>query len=330
MGLLYCNIKLRWKKSMHLQRLLSSLLLTVFIPVAGAAELKVLTSITPVQLIASEVLAGVAQPEVLLPPGASPHQYSLRPSDVRKVKQADLIFWIGPELERFLEKTLSKTDATVLSFLNEEEGSPHEDEAGHEDEHESQHYDSDETLLASGHQHEGHDHDGPDPHIWLDPMHALEMAEIIRDEAIKVAPDKQAQLENNYAEFAAGLLEKDQLIMAQLAPLNEQGFIVFHDAYSRFVQRYNLKQLGAVTINPSRKAGAKHLSELRDAVIKSEAVCIFSEPQFSGSILDTIASGTSIRTTELDPLGQETAPGKGAYLAFIAGFAQAFKECLQD
>lgn len=297
---------------MHPQRLLLSLLLTLFIPVTAVAELKVLTSITPIQLIASEILADVTQPEVLLPPGASPHQYSLRPSDVRKVKQADLIFWIGPELERFLEKTLSKTDATVLSFLETEE--MHQTEAAH----------------ATENGHEGHDHGGSDPHIWLDPMHALEMAEVIRDAAIKVAPDKQLLLEQNYAEFATGLLEKDQLIMAQLAPLSDQGFVVFHDAYSGFVKHYNLQQLGAVTINPSRKAGAKHLSELRDAVIKSKAVCIFSEPQFSGSILKTIASGTTIRTAELDPLGQEVALGKGAYLAFLADFAQVFKECLQD
>ncbi|BBB28015.1 zinc ABC transporter substrate-binding protein ZnuA [Neptunomonas japonica] len=315
---------------MHLQRLLSSLLLTLFIPVAGAAELKVLTSITPVQLIASEVLAGVSQPEVLLPPGASPHQYSLRPSDVRKVKQADLIFWIGPELERFLEKTLSKTDATVLSFLEEEEGHQHEGEAAHEDEHESPHHDSDENLLESSQEHDEHDHGGIDPHLWLDPVHALEMAEIIRDAAIKVAPNKQALLEQNYAEFAAALLEKDQLIMSQLAPFSDRGFVVFHDAYSRFVKHYNLKQLGAVTINPSRKAGAKHLSELREAVIQSKAVCIFSEPQFSGSILKTIASGTSVRTAELDPLGQKIKPEKGAYLAFLTDFAQVFEECLQD
>jgi zinc transport system substrate-binding protein len=315
---------------MHPQRILLSLLLTLFIPVAAATELKVLTSITPIQLIASEILADVAQPEVLLPPGASPHQYSLRPSDVRKVKQADLIFWIGPELERFLEKTLSKTDATVLSFLEAEE--MHQEEAEHENksEHGSSHQESEDNLLASSHQHDGHDHGGTDPHIWLDPMHALEMAEIIRDEAIKAAPDKTLLLEQNYAEFAAGLLEKDQLIMAQLAPFNERGFVVFHDAYSRFVKRYNLKQLGAVTINPSRKAGARHLSELREAVIKSKAVCIFSEPQFSGSILKTIAAGTAVRTAELDPLGQKVMLGKGAYLAFIADFAQVFKECLQD
>ena len=298
---------------MRPQSLLLSLLFTLFVPVATASELKVLASITPIQLIASEVLAGVTVPDVLLPPGASPHQYSLRPSDVRKVKQADLIFWVGPALERFLEKTLNTTDATVLTLLEAE------------DDHDAK------NQKDEGHQeHEEHDHGGSDPHIWLDPSHALEVAEVIRDAAVKVVPEKQALIDKNYAEFATALLEQDKHLMAELAPFHQRGFVVFHDAYSRFVGHYNLLQLDAVTVNPSRKAGAKHLSELREAVIQSKAVCVFSEPQFSPAILKTITSGTSIRTAELDPLGQKIVPEKGAYLAFLAGFAQVFKECLQD
>ncbi len=294
---------------MRPQTLLLSLLFTLFLPVAAASELKVLASITPLQLIASEILVDVSKPDVLLPPGASPHQYSLRPSDVRKVKQADFIVWIGPGLERFLEKTLSTTDATVLTLL----------EVADEDSQESQH-----------HEHEDHHHGGTDPHIWLDPMHALEIAEKIRDAAVKAAPEKQSVLNKNYDAFAASLLQQDKRLMDELAPLSEQGFVVFHDAYNGFVKHYNLLQLDAVTVNPSRKAGAKHVSELREAVIQSKAVCVFSEPQFSAAVLKTITSGTSIRTAELDPLGQKIVPGKGAYLAFLADFAQTFKGCLQD
>lgn len=294
---------------MRLQSLLLPLLFTLFLPVAAASDLKVLTSITPIQLIASEILADVAKPDVLLPPGASPHQYSLRPSDVRKVKQADLIVWVGPELERFLEKTLSTTNATVLTLL----------EAEDEHSQESQHQ-----------QHEDHHHGGSDPHIWLDPLHALEIAEMIRDAAVKAAPDKQSLLDKNYAEFAAALLEQDKRLMAELALFSQRGFVVFHDAYSGFVKHYNLLQLDAVTVNPSRKVGAKHLSELREAVIQSKAVCVFSEPQFSAAVLQTITSGTSIRTAELDPLGQTIVPKKGAYLTFLEGFAETFKACLQD
>lgn len=306
---------------MRPQSLLLSLLFTLFLPVAAASELKVLTSITPIQLIASEILADVTMPDVLLPPGASPHQYSLRPSDVRKVKQADLIFWVGPDLERFLEKTLNTTDAKVLTLL--------EAESGHADE-ESQYQGASDNLLAGSQRHEDHHHGDSDPHIWLDPLHALEIAEVIRDAAVKVAPEKQILLDKNYAEFAAALLQQDKRIMAELAPLNRRGFVVFHDGYSGFVKHYNLLQLDAVTVNPSRKAGAKHVSELREAVIQSKAVCVFSEPQFSAAVLKTITSGTSIRTMELDPLGQKIQPGKGAYLAFIADFADAFKACLQD
>ncbi|SFF79767.1 zinc ABC transporter substrate-binding protein ZnuA [Neptunomonas qingdaonensis] len=311
---------------MRPQSFLLSLVFTVFLPVAAASELKVLTSIAPIQLIASEILADVTKPDVLLPAGASPHQYSLRPSDVRKVKQADLIFWVGPGLERFLEKTLRLTDARVVQLL--------ESDSEHAHVHESQHQDASDNLLASSQQHkeqhEDHHHGDSDPHIWLDPLHALEIAEVIRDAAVNAAPEQQQILDKNYAEFAEALLQQDKRIMTELAPLSQRGFVVFHDAYSGFVEHYNLLQLDAVTVDPSRKAGAKHIIELREAVIQSKAVCVFSEPQFNAAVLKTITSGTSIRTAELDPLGQKIEPGKGAYLAFLADFAEAFKACLQS
>jgi zinc transport system substrate-binding protein len=305
-------------KSMRPQSLLLTLLFILSFPVSAASELKVLTSITPLQLIASEILAGATQPGVLLPPGASPHQYSLRPSDVRKVQQADLIFWVGPELERFLEKSLGQTHATVVTLMDEEE-------AHHEDATQSS------SLPNSHHEDEGdeHDHGGADPHIWLDPLHALEIAEVIRDAAVKVAPAQKAQLDSNYAEFSAALLALDKQLMLELSPLATRGFVVFHDAYHGFVTHYNLLQLDAITVNPSRKAGAQHLAELREAVIQSKAVCIFSEPQFSAGVLQAVTSGSTIRTAQLDPLGQSITPGKGAYLAFLTDFAGVFKGCLK-
>ena len=314
---------------MTLQRILLSLLFLLGSPFLSgtimAKELQVLTSITPLQLIASEILQDVAQPDVLLPPGASPHQYALRPSDISKVHAADLIFWIGPDLERFLEKSLKQTDATVITLL-------HQDNMDNESIHKKQETETKATDSSSeaaiSHSDE-HEHGGSDPHIWLDPIHALEIAETIRDAAVIAAPTQQVTLDKNYNEFAAALLSLDKKLSVDFLPLQERPFIVFHDAYHGFVSHYGLLQKDAITVNPSRKAGAKHLAELRDAIINSQAVCIFSEPQFSYSILQTITAGTEVKTAELDPLGQQIQPGKGSYMAFLTGFAQVFKECLE-
>lgn len=302
---------------MTLQRILLLSLFLFGFPFLGgtamAKELQVLTSITPLQLIASEILQDVTQPDVLLPPGASPHQYALRPSDISKVHTADLIFWIGPDLERFLEKPLKQTDATVITLQHED----------------SMHQEHGAKAGALMFQPDEHEHGGADPHIWLDPIQALEIAEIMRDAAVIAAPSQQVTLDKNYNEFAAALLALDKTLSVDFLPLQERAFIVFHDAYHGFVSHYGLLQKDAITVNPSRKAGAKHLAELRDTIINSQAVCIFSEPQFSYSILKTITAGTVVKTAELDPLGQQINPGKGSYLAFFAGFAQVFKECLQ-
>ena len=290
--------------------LLFSLLLTMSAPVF-ASEFRVLASITPVQLIASEVLDGITVPDKLLPPGASPHQYSLKPSDVRRIQQADLVLWVGPQLERFLVKSLQQTDAKVLTLLDEE----HEGEV--------------EESSHEGHDHhDGHDHGGVDPHVWLEPFYVLEVASMVRDAAAALKPEYKAQLDANYQRFASRLIGLDKTLMARFMPLSERGFIVFHDAYGRFVEHYQLLQLDAITINPSRKPGAKHLSELRQRVIDSQAVCVFSEPQFSSSVLDAVTAGSEVKIVELDPLGQDIEPQAGAYTVFLQRFADTVHSCL--
>jgi len=265
----------------------------------------VVTSIIPVQLIASDLLDGIVEPEVLLPAGASPHQYSLKPSDVRLLTHADVIVWVGPELERFLVKPLTQTDAIKIQLLTE--AMMHDREEAHDD---------------------GHDHGGVDPHIWLDPQHALVIADAIHAVLVKQFPAYQKQLDHNMDRFTASLIQQDQSLMATFAPLADRGFLVFHDAYGRFIEHYHLKQLGSVTINPARKPGAKHVGELRNTVESSQAVCVFSEPQFSSAVVSAIVSGTQAKVAEVDPLGQDVRLGAGAYQRFLADFAKPFETCL--
>ena len=286
-----------------------SLVLSALSITVQAAPLKVMTSITPIQLIAVEVLDGVADVEVLLPAGASPHQYTLRPSDMKAINHADLFVWVGADLERFLVKVSEQTPAKVLTLLEEE----HADE---------------KKVVHDNHHEDEHDHQGEDPHIWLDPEHALEVAEAIRAAVIAINPGVQSQVDANYADFSARLMALDKQISLQLAPLSKRGFLVFHDAYGRFIEHYQLKMLDAISINPSRKPGAKHVAQLRDYVARSEAVCMFSEPQFSASTVQTITAGSQVKVMELDPLGQSIAVKKGGYTQFLADFAHRFEQCL--
>lgn len=281
----------------------------------SAAPVKVLTSIAPLQLIAAELLDGVTEPQRLLPPGASPHQYSLRPSEARLIQDADLVFWVGPALERFLVKPLAAKGDQAIALLPDQPGN----EATHDHDHAS-HADHDDD----GHHHHG----GIDPHIWLDPYHALQAAKTMHQAIVAEHPELQERLDANLQRFAKALVKLDQRLMARFQPLTQRGFIVFHDAYARFVSHYQLKQLDQVTINPTRKPGAKHLAQLRQRLGNQQAVCIFSEPQFSAAVLAAVVGDAPAKVVEVDPLGQGITPQAGGYIRFLDQFAETFATCL--
>ncbi len=302
---------------------------------AGAAE--VVTSIKPLQLITAALTEGVTEPELLLPPEGTPHHYALKPSDMRKLADAEVVIWVGPGLEQFLQKPLSRTDAQIVTLLPD--SAPHEhaetavadhDEHEHEHEHEHDEHEARQVAVEAAHD-EHHSHaDGEDPHIWLDPLNALEMADRILPVLKQAFPDQQAQLQANREAFEIAVRHKDAEIAAQLAPYQTRGFFVFHDAYSGFVNHYGLNQLGYFTVDPARKPGARHLAEIRQQLEQSHAVCVFSEPQFTSAVVDAITSGLDVRQGELDPLARTATAGPQGYTDYLQSLSDHFVACLQE
>lgn len=304
---------------------------------ASAAE--VVTSIKPLQLITSALTEGVTEPALLLPPEGTPHHYALKPSDMRLLAEAKVVIWVGPGLEQFLQKPLSRTDARIVTLLPDSE--PHDHEAPdqhavtaddhheeHHDHHDHQDHDDHKETVADTHDHHSHA-DGEDPHIWLDPLNALAMADRMMPALEQAFPDQQAQLQANRMAFEQDLRRKDAEIAAQLAPYREHGFFVFHDAYSGFVNHYGLNQLGYFTVDPARKPGARHLAEIRHQLEESKAVCVFSEPQFTSAVVDAITSGLNVHQGELDPLARTAVPGPQGFTDYLQSLSDNLVGCLQ-
>ena len=303
----------------------------------------ILTSIKPLQLIVQDITQGVIESVALLPPGASPHAAALRPSDVKKIKRAKSIYWVGPQLESFLEKSFSKypakthalaalgnaiTPATAI-IKQEPAHDEHEEHEGHEEHDEEKKSAADEDQQ---HDHPSkihvHQYRGVDPHIWLSPEVALLIAQQIKEQTSLLYPQHSAQLEENYQRFKQSLAALDLQWKSNFSALRALGFLVFHDAYSRFIEHYQLNQIGALTINPARRPGAKHLAEIRLQIQSSQPLCIFSEPQFSTVAIATITRNTSLRTAELDPLATLIQGSDASYLDFLEDFAQRIIRCL--
>ncbi|MEH8147941.1 zinc ABC transporter substrate-binding protein ZnuA [Aeromonas veronii] len=302
-------------------------LLAVSLPVRA---IEVLTTIKPLGFIAAAITDGVSEPKVLLPTGASPHDFSLRPSDIRNINSAGLVVWVGPELEGFMAKPLANHPHALA--LTQVEGMPLFNYAT-QDSHDSHaHDDHDHAAHEHGNHdhdegHEGHHHEGVDPHIWLGPMQAKVIAKAIASELGKLDPANQARYDANLAAFDTKVDAKDKVIAGQMKAVNEKGYFVFHEAYGYWERHYGMSSKGHFTVSPERRPGAKTLVGIRKALEEKQASCIYAEPQFSPAVIESVARNTGAKVLLLDEVGEQVPLGPDGYPQFMQQLADAFAQC---
>ena len=315
---------------------------------AANADVSVVTSIKPVHSLVSSVMQGVGSPTVIIEGAGSPHTYSLKPSQAKQLQDADLVFWIGDELETFLEgpiqniaknaKSIKLIDSHGLKKIKFREGGmfdEHDDHDDHDDHDKEKHakddHDDHDDHGKEKHakdDHDDHGHGEFDPHVWLDPINAKAVVHEIEEALVKTDPKNAKKYEAN-ADRIAG--ELDQLVTelrAQLQPVQDKGFIVFHDAYQYFEQRFGVSAIGSLTVSPEVMPGAERVSDLRNKIRDLKATCVFSEPQFEPKLVTTLAEGTGARTGVLDPLGASLTKGPDLYFQLVREMARSLKECL--
>ncbi len=333
----------------RIQTFLIIVLFSIFSLVSSAnAEVKVVTSIKPIHSLASYLMDGVAKPDVIVDGYNSPHGFSLKPSHARMLENADLVIWIGEDLEAFLEKplnTIAKKAKNIevmdlkgikkLEFREKNIFEGHDDhghdehkEHGH-DEHKDEHKEHGHDEHKDEHKehdgHEGHAHGEHDPHVWLDPMNAKVIIKEITKQLVQIDSENSAAYKANSKKALADI---DKLTKNIKKDLNKDlRFVVFHDAYQYFENRFNIKVLGALTVNTDVMPGAEQLSEIREVIEHEKVNCIFSEPQFNPSIIKSIAKDTKVKTGILDPLGAKLDKGKNLYFDLLNDMASSFKGC---
>ena len=294
------------------------------------AEIKVVTSIKPIHSLASYLMEGVGSPDLIVDGYASPHGFALKPSHAKMLQEADLIFWVGEGLENFLEKPLKSIAKKAekielleikglkkLKFREKNIFDEHHDHGHEEEGHDEDGHDD--------HGHEGHAHGEYDPHIWLDPANAKTILNEMVEHLIE-NDEKNASIYKSNLDKA--LKDIDKLISDVNSELNQNiSFIVFHDAYQYFENRFNVKVLGAFTVNTDVMPGAEQLSGIREIIEHDKVGCIFSEPQFNPDIINAVAKDMDIKTGVLDPLGATLDPGKGLYFKLIKNMSNSFKGC---
>ncbi len=306
-----------------------------------STDIKVVTTIKPLHSLISRIMETRGEPQLIIEGTNNPHTFVFKPSHAKMIEEADIVFWIGEDLEAFMEKPLNSLakDTKKIAFMDTESieklkfreeniFDDHDDHDGHKDDDHDDHDDhdghDDEHEDQAGH-HDGHNHGEFDAHIWLDPENAKEMVKIIRDELIKIDPEGQRQ----YSVNAAGAtLELDNLINNVEKELSKDiSYIVFHDAYQYFETRFGVKSAGALTLNPDVLPGAKQIADIQDLISDKGIKCIFSEPQYNPKIIETLGNDMNISTGVMDPLGAFIDAGPTMYVELINGIANSIKDC---
>jgi len=326
-------------------------------PVLAAEAPNVVASILPVHSLVAGVMEGVGTPHLIVPGGRSPHSFSMRPSDAEALQEADAVVWVGPGLETFLEPALEtladdarhvmlgQADGLVTLPVREDEafekhvhdhGHDHGDEHAHEDDHGHDHGDEHAHEDDHGHDHsDEHAHADADAHdrdwhLWLDPHNGGVMVRAIAKALAQVDPDHAETYRANAESLAARLDIMTDDIAARLDPVRDRPFIVFHDAYQYFENRFGVGAAGAIMVQPETPPGAARVTDIRERITQAGAVCVFTEPQFEPRLARVIIEGTEARLGTLDPLGAGLEPGPGLYPTLIRSLADDMLACLGE
>lgn len=282
--------------------------LAILLALPAQAKLQVLASIKPLALIAQEVAGDQADVITLLPITASPHNYPLKMSDHKRLRSADLVLWVGPELESFLARPLGNLGVDKLITSYELAGLHWPDE------------------VASDHQHSNHQHSGKDPHIWLNPRNAVVISQELAARLAQLQPESAAIFRANAQRFATSVQLLDEQLSQELAPVKKVGFAVYHEGYAHFVGHYGLHQVAYVTYTPERRPGARHLQELRKVLTK-EGKCLFMEPYYKAQGMEAMAKTLNLHIGLLDPIGEQQV---SSYQQLLHQLSQGFLTCLAD
>jgi len=280
---------------------------------AVAGSIDVVSSIRPLHALVLAVGDGIITPELLISESSSAHNFTLKASDAKKIEKSDVIFWIGPELERALKKPIATlgSNARVITVMDEPAIS----------------------LIPYGGTHDGHGHEDEhggqnDPHVWLSTENALGIIDII-EKALKHAdPANGAAYEKNAKVAKNRIRTLKRQIEKFLQPIKDVPFVVQHDGFSYMVKELDLNQRGYITNIKGSEAGARHIAELKKMMAAEKVKCIFTEPQMASQMAKSLSLDSGIKLGELDAMGVGLDESPTLYARIMQKNARALLNCL--
>lgn len=290
-----------------------TVMLTFLAGWAHAEPPQILTDIAPVHSLVAQVMGDLGEPSLLLEATDDVHHMQLRPSQAKSLADAQVVFWVGPVLEPWLVGpmiTLSE-GATTVALV---EGAGH---GGHDD------GDTDHDHKATD-EHKGHAHGA---HPWLDPMAASDWLDTIAATLADANPENRETYMANAAEAQENLAALTVEIQQNLSPLTGSKYVVGHDAYGAFADRFGLTILASLRDGEDSEPGAARIAQIQDLVKSGEVACIFADAGHSDALARVVNPEGTVPLGELDPIGTNLAPGPQMYGSLISALAQSFANC---
>jgi len=274
-------------------RSLGALILLIMLSLpAQADQPTIVTSIHPLALVVKELVGDDARVSVLIPSNVSPHHYSMKPSERRRLQNADRFIWLGPAREPFLAGTLDDPDLERRSLALDGDANSSED-----------------------------------PHVWLNPDEVRSMLPSIVDSLAQLEGLSRPRLEENRQHFLERLAATEDSIRKRLDKLPPMSVFTYHGAFHHFAEHFNVRITGTLTDNPEQNPGARHLAELQDKLNSARSPCIMTEPQLSRNWWEGLNIGQPVSISHWDPMGSEVEIRQGGYTRFLDQLADAVVSC---
>lgn len=286
--------------------------LSIVFTEAAVAQPQVLTSIKPLQLIAADLMDGVAVPELLIPANVSPHHFTLRPSDIRKMTDAGLVLWVGPQMETYLSDFLGELDGKIIVVEVAAQNGVVLHQPGGE--------------LAT--ETEPQADDRYDPHLWLNTSNARLVAEQLALQLISLDPENQLRYRANLTRFVASIDALEEATMADMVLLKEGRYAVYHDGLQYFERQFGIKHQFVLVPDHEIQPGIRHILDIRSRLDELRPTCLLEDVNSNDSTTETVFGDYPINRVRVDVLGEAISPGPGSYAQLIGNLAQAINTCL--
>ena len=316
-----------------MMKLFSIIILFVFSSInAFATETTgVISTIQPINSLVSAVIGNTGKTISIIPAEQSPHDFKLKPSDVKVLQNSNIIFYVSNHLESSVTKVFKNLPKNIkLINLMEESGINHlaiRDNAAWE---RHDHHDDHDDHDKHGKKHDDHDdHEKEDDvHIWLSPDNAIKIVQKVNKVLSLYFPENSKIYNDNTTKFIDKIKTLKMELVRELSPIKNKPYIVFHDAYQYFEKTFELNAVGSVALEGDIASSPKQISFIKDKIVKSKASCVFQEPQFDSKLVKIVVEGTDAKIGTLDPLGVNITGDKDFYLQLLSNMAKSLKECL--